>query len=116
MLTNKRGLITPAIAGALLPPCTPVEVSEDGLNVVPATGNAPVLGVTADAQAAQGEQVDVVLTDIAPVWYGADVIAGTRLKAADGALVPTASGDPQAVGIAMLTGPAGSIGAVLLGR
>lgn len=115
MLTNKRGLITVATAGANVAPCSPVEVADDG-RVVPATGNAPVLGVTCDAAALADEPVDVTLTDIAPVWYGADVKAGTKLKAAAGKLVPTTAVDPAAVGIAMLSGPAGSVGAVLLAR
>lgn len=113
MLTNTRGLITSAIAAVALEPFMVVEIAAD--NQVRVANAGTPLGVTCEVGANPGETIDVVLTEIAPVRYGADVTAGTRLKAVAGKAVPAAAAEP-AFGLATVSGLADSIGAVLLGR
>ncbi|MCW5300876.1 hypothetical protein DXT88_22140 [Herbaspirillum lusitanum] len=111
---NKPGLIANYRAvGAVLARTFVMFGAADDLVTV-ATAGASVLGVSSDADSADGERVDVVLTQIAPVIYGAAVTRGQRVKSdAAGHAIPAAAAD-DAVGRALVSGNAGDIGSVLL--
>lgn len=79
-----------------------------------------LLGVTTDIDAALGEPCDVHLGGIAEVIYGGNVTRGQKLTSdANGkavAAAPAAGVNNQIIGIAMASGVADDIGAVLLDR
>ena len=76
-----------------------------------------LIGV-ADLAAASGAQVDVFVAGIVGVEYGGNVTRGQLLTAdADGkavAAAPAATASARVIGIAMVSGASGDIGAVLI--
>lgn len=115
-MNNKPGLIANfravgAIGAALF---AKFATADDLVSL--STAGAAVVGVTTGADVVDGDRVDLILTDIAPVTYGAAVARGQRLKSdATGRAIPAIDTDISA-GTAMVTGVAGDIGAILLGR
>lgn len=115
MLTNKRLLVATYTAAAAIPAHTLVVNDAADDQVKPATAADAALGVTTEVAAVAGEYCDITLLGVSPVRYGAAVTRGQRLKAdANGAAIP--AGLDIAIGIALVSGVAGDIGSVLLGR
>ena len=78
------------------------------------SGASAMFGVTSNLDTAAGETADIVVTGVPSVEYGAQVTAGQLLTAdANGCAVP-AAGNEHTIGVAMLNGNAGDIGAVLI--
>lgn len=86
--------------------------------VIQSTSDAGVLGVSGIRGAEAGARVDVYLSDIQDVDYGALVTAGNYVTAdANGKAIPAAPAagvQMQVVGRAMEAGPAGAVGKVLI--
>lgn len=113
-MDNKPGLIANFTAEAAIEARRFVKFSTVEGEVAAAAAGDTVLGVTTEVGANAGQRCDVTLTQIAPVIYGATVTQGQGLKSdANGAAIPVAAGDTPA-GMAMVSGAAGEIGAVLL--
>jgi len=115
-MNNKPGLIANYRAvGALAAAVFAQFATADDL-VTLCTAGGSVQGVTTGAAVVDGDRVDLILTDIAPITYGAAVARGQRLKSdATGYAIPAADVDISA-GTAQVSGVAGDIGAILLGR
>lgn len=112
---NNPDLIKNYVAAVAVSTFQIVKFGSTDDSVVPATAGTAI-GVSADASAAPGERVDIVMTGATPVRYGATVTRGDRLTSdANGAAIPLTEG-AQSVGIALLSGVAGDIGSVLLCR
>jgi hypothetical protein len=95
--------------------------SADGTVVAAAAVSDLLLGVSTRVPAdAAGDRVDIVLSGIAEVEYGGNVTRGAKLTAnASGAAVaaaPSAGANNQIIGIAMVSGVAGDIGAVMISQ
>lgn len=78
----------------------------------------PLIGVCDSPKgAAQGEAMDVVLSDIAQVRYGGTVAAGDLLTSdAQGRAIATTTAGQRVVGIALVAGAVDDIGSVLLNQ
>jgi hypothetical protein len=115
-MNNKPGLIANYRAvGAIGVALFAKFATEDNL-VTLATAGASVQGVTTGADVQDGDRVDLILTEIAPITYGAAVTRGQRLKSdATGRAIPALDAEASA-GLAQVSGVAGDIGAILLGR
>jgi hypothetical protein len=92
--------------------------SADNAVVQAAAATDSLIGVS-DLAAASGAQVDVVMSGIAIVEYGGNVTRGALLTAdASGKAVsaaPAAGSNNRIVGVAMVSGVSGDLGAVQLG-
>lgn len=90
----------------------------DGLVVQAATAGAALCGVSERIDAAATEQVDVIMTGLAQVVYGAAVALGDPLTSdATGKAIPAAPGagvTMRIIGYADLAGVAGDYGRVLI--
>jgi hypothetical protein len=111
-----RGLIKSFGAGAGITACRIVKHgSSDGVAVQAAAAADKLIGV-ADADAANGTRVDVILTGTADVQFGGTVARGDLLTAdAVGKAVVAAAGN-RVIGVALVSGVAGDIGEVLLAQ
>lgn len=91
--------------------------SADNAVVQAAAATDSLIGVS-DLAAASGAQVDVVMNGIAIVEYGGNVTRGALLTAdANGkavAAAPSAGSNNRVVGVAMVSGVSGDLGAVHL--
>lgn len=118
MLTNKR-IVTSNYVAATAQVAHQLVAYGDADDQAKATTGAAgekLLGATTDVGAAIGERVDVVLLGPTPVVYGAAVARGDRIKAdAQGRAIAAAAGDAS-IGDALLSGVAGDIGSVFIGR
>ena len=118
MLTNKRILVANYVAATAIVSHQLVAYGADDDQTKAATGTAgeKLLGASTDVGAGIGERSDVVLLGPTPVVYGGAVARGDRVKAdAQGRAVTAAEGDAS-VGEAMISGVAGDIGSVFIGR
>lgn len=78
------------------------------------SGADSMFGVTSNLDSAAGETADIVVSGVPSVEYGAQVTAGQLLSSdANGCAVP-AGANHRTIGVAMLSGNAGDIGAVLI--
>jgi hypothetical protein len=115
MLTNRRGLISAEIALGVIAAFTIVEYAA-GDKVQQGTVAGVLYGVSTDAGATEGQVVDIVLSDITPVLYGAAVARGNRLKSdATGRAIPALATE-NAIGYAQVSGVVGDIGSILIDR
>ncbi len=113
-MNNKPGLIAAYTAVGAMAAHRFATFGNADDKVTQATAGAAIQGVTTDATAVDGERVDVILTGIAPVTYGAAVTRGQRLKSdATGRAIPADAADPSP-GIAQVSGVLGDTGAILL--
>lgn len=124
MTMRNQGVTKPFIAGGTIAPCRFVKFGADDRTVLQSAAAADfTFGVSdslpAGVNAATGERVDVVITDIPTVEYGGSVTRGALLTSdADGkAITATASAgsNVRIGGVAMVSGVAGDLGAVRLG-
>ncbi|CAJ3050897.1 Uncharacterised protein [Burkholderia pseudomallei] len=118
MLTNKRIVTASYFAQGEAAPHRLVAYGDADDHAAPAIGAAgeKLLGATTDIGAADGVRVDVVLLGPTPVLYGAAVARGDRIKSdAQSRAIPAAAGDAS-IGDALLSGVAGDIGSVFIGR
>jgi len=120
MTMRNQGLIKTFNAGAAIPRNRIVQFGADERTVIlsAAAGNSHI-GVTDNiAAAAAGDVVDVVLSDVATVEYGGSVTRGSLLTAdsVGRAIAATAAAgtNVRIVGIAMVDGASGDLGAVML--
>lgn len=122
MAGRTDGLIKSFRAGGAIGPRRFVKFGAADDTVVLATAATDaVIGVTGELGAAQGEQVDVHLTDIAEVVLGGNVTRGVTFVTADanGAAVacnPAAGAQARFGGMALATGAAGDFAPILLQR
>ncbi|EIJ33326.1 capsid cement protein [Thiothrix nivea] len=111
-----RGLVKNFVAGAAVTANRIVKHgAADDAVIHGAAATDKLLGV-ADADAASGARVDVVLSGVADVAYGGTVARGDLLTAdANGKAVVASTGN-RVVGVALVAGVAGDIGEVLLAQ
>ncbi len=115
-------LIKSFIAEAAVSPFRIVKLgAADGGVIQGAAAADALLGVADElGQATVGDRVDVVLTGIADVTYGATVTRGARLTSdATGRAVtaaPAAGTNNGIIGIALVSGVVGDVGSVLIGQ
>ncbi|MBE9102767.1 capsid cement protein [Vacuolonema iberomarrocanum] len=87
----------------------------EGQIAAAAAATEPLLGVTTDIDAADGERVDGVRSGFAPVIYGGNVAVGDWLTSdANGAAVATTADGANVLGRAEVAGVAGDRGSVFL--
>ena len=87
---------------------------DDTVELATAVGHLSV-GVTETLDVLAGEAVDVVLSGVTPVTYGAAVAVGEKLTAAaSGKAVPISAATDEVIGIAMVAGVLDDEGSVLL--
>jgi|GEM_PF-596733 len=92
-----------------------VKLSSDTAVVQAALASDALIGVAASTiGAVSGERIDVIMAGAADVEYGGSVTRGSLLTSdADGKAV-TASEDDRVIGVAMVSGVSGDIGAMLI--
>ncbi|VVE55497.1 hypothetical protein PIN31009_04973 [Pandoraea iniqua] len=118
MLTNKRILVANYVAATAIVSHQLVAYgdADDQIKAAAGTVGEKLLGASTDVGAGIGERADAVLLGPTPVVYGGAVARGDRVKAdAQGRAVTAAAGDAS-VGEAMISGVAGDIGSVFIGR
>ncbi len=116
-MNNKPGLIANYTAVGVIAAHTFAMLATDGTDdtrVTTADGTGLVLGVTPDVGASDGGRVDVVLTQITPVIYGGNLTRGEPVKTDANGHAVLAEDGAAVVGMALQTGLAGELGAVLL--
>ncbi len=114
---RNNGLIITLLAGAAIAKHRIVKHGSDDHHAIQAAGSTDgMFGVSAELDVTAEEQVDIVMDGIAEVEYGGNVTRGDLLTAdADGkavAAAPAAGANARIIGIAMVSGVAGDIGAV----
>ncbi len=123
MTMRNQGLIKSFVAGGTIAPCRFVKFGADDRTVLQAAAAADFTFGVSDSlsfslNAATGDRVDVVITDIATVEYGGNVTRGALLTSdADGKAITAAASAGSNVrigGVAMVSGVAGDYGAVRL--
>lgn len=111
-----RGLVKNYVAGAAIVANRIVKHGAGDTLMVQAAAAADKLVGVADADAASGARVDVVLSGTADVQYGGAVARGDLLTAnASGMAVVAAAGN-RVIGVALVAGVANDIGEVLLAQ
>jgi len=110
---NNPGLIKNFIAEAAIAPCRIVKFGSDDDSVAQAAAAADAsIGVNGALSGEAGKRIDIVLSGVTEVEYGAAVTRGNLLTAdADGKAVPAVAGN-RVIGVAMVSGVAGDIGSV----
>jgi hypothetical protein len=107
-------------AGAAIAAYRIVKLSADKSVVQGAAVSDLLLGVTGSLAADSAERVDVILSGIAEVEYGGNVTRGDKLTSdANGkatSAAPAAGVNNQIIGVALESGVAGDIGAVLIAQ
>lgn len=120
MTMRNQGLVKTFNTGAAVPRSRIVKFGADERTVVVGAAAADALiGVSDDVPApATGDVVDVVLSGVATVEYGGTVAAGALLTsdATGRAITATAAAGSNIrfIGVAMVAGVVGDLGAVLL--
>ncbi|MCE2910381.1 MAG: DUF2190 domain-containing protein [Burkholderiaceae bacterium] len=120
MTMRNQGLVKTFNTGAAVARSRIVKFGADERTVVVGAASTDLLiGVSDDVAApATGDVVDVVLSGVATVEYGGTVAAGAYLTSdATGRAVAAAPGagvNAAIIGIAMVAGVVGDLGAVLL--
>lgn len=120
MTMRNQGLVKTFMTGAAVSARRIVAFGADERTVIQANGaTAASFGVSDDVPApATGDVVDVVLTDVATVEYGGNVTVGALLTAdsVGRAVVaaPATGVNNRVIGIAMVAGVSGDLGAVRL--
>lgn len=117
---RNEGLAKTLIAGAAIAAHRIVKFgTSDTAALQAAAATDASIGVS-DLGAASGDPVDVILDGIALVDYGGNVTRGDLLTAdSDGKAVtaaPAATASARVIGTAMVSGVAGDIGSVAIGR
>lgn len=111
---NNPGLIKTFYAGAAISPHRIVKFGADDDHVVQSSAAGDLhIGVSGELGAdAAEDRVDITMTDVPEVEYGAAVTRGQKLTAdASGRAVPAATTN-QVIGVAMESGVLGDIGSV----
>lgn len=120
MTMRNQGLVKTFNTGAAVARSRIVKFGADERTVVVgAAATDALIGVSDDVAApATGEVVDVVLSGVATVEYGGNVTVGALLTSdATGRAVvaaPAAGSNNRVIGVAMVAGVVGDLGAVLL--
>jgi hypothetical protein len=120
MTMRNQGLVKTFNTGAAVARSRIVKFGADERTVVPGAAPADLLiGVSDDVPApAVGDVIDVVLCGVATVEYGGTVAFGQMLTSdATGravAAAPAAGTNNRVIGVAMVAGVVGDLGAVLL--
>lgn len=119
MTMRNHGLIKTFNAGANIARSRIVKFGADERTVVQSAAAADFhIGVCDDVAGASGDPVDVVITGVATVEYGGNVAVGALLvsDSQGRAITATASAgaNVRTIGVAMVAGASGDLGAVLL--
>jgi hypothetical protein len=120
MTMRNQGLVKTFNTGAALAARRIVAFGADERTVIQASAvSSTMFGVSDDVPApATGDVVDVVLTGVATVEYGGTVAVGALLTSDSTgravAAAPAAGVNNRVVGVAMVAGVVGDLGAVLL--
>ena len=119
MTMRNQGLVKAFNAGAAISRNRIVKFGADERNVIQgAAATDALIGVSDNIDIPSGEVVDVVLTGVATVMYGGTVTVGALLTSdSTGRAVvaaPAAGANNRIIGVAMVAGVVGDLGAVLL--
>lgn len=119
MTTRTEGLTKTLNAEGAIGAYTIVKVGANDHGALAASAVSDfIIGVTGSVSAASGERVDVIMDGIATVTYGGTVARGALLTTnASGQAVtaaPSAGTNNRVLGIAMVSGVSGDLGAVLI--
>jgi hypothetical protein len=119
MTTRSEGLTKTLNAEGTIPAYTLVKVGAADHGALAASAVSDfIIGVSGSVAAVANERVDVILGGIATVTYGATVARGALLTTdSSGRAVtaaPAAGTNNRIIGIAMISGVVGDLGAVLI--
>ena len=114
---GRAGPLIPFTAGEALAAHRIVAMGDADAKVAyPAAETGPIIGVT-DRPAELGAPVDVWVSGVVTVLYGAGIARGALLTAnADGEAIATVTATHRIAGVALRTGVAGDLGLMLISQ